>query len=198
MCHSCYKRNLKVSPECMPEARWSKWSILQPRRSCHRAQPLQTHSDLGRTDSAKCLSGPGGGHSGNMTSPSPERQGGRQMEKDGRVWSIRTLLFCDSHRYNSKIPEQKRKGRLVLLHYDFSMKWWIFLDADVQSARDTSYLQCPEVNAGGSGTPFHLLHQHGGYKMQHAHVAKVRIYVFTSYSFLLPTHNQQGGMMGFI
>lgn len=37
---------LNGSPECTPEAHWSKWSSLQPRRSCRRERRLQTRFDL--------------------------------------------------------------------------------------------------------------------------------------------------------
>lgn len=43
------KLALRVSPEYTPEAHWSKWSILRPRRSCRRAPPRPTRSDLRRT-----------------------------------------------------------------------------------------------------------------------------------------------------
>lgn len=65
-----------LSPECMPEARWSKWNTPQPRRSCRRGRLLQTRFDLRRTKPTQCFTVPNRGRVDNMTSKSPKRQRG--------------------------------------------------------------------------------------------------------------------------
>lgn len=45
-CRTAASSGRNGSPECTPEARWSKWSSPRPRRSCRREQRRQTRFDL--------------------------------------------------------------------------------------------------------------------------------------------------------